>query len=156
MRNIQKLLILPLFCLSTLFATAQTVPVCNTTDTELINILGYWQSLDRDDSLENFIKPNPKIYFIISRDREGNYYLANVKEKDYRILSIQKVKNQTYLFTCIENKNNEESITEFDEYTFILKLEGYERAQLTDPESKFFKLGTATVEMIRLAGPKKQ
>ncbi|SLM17429.1 hypothetical protein SPIRO4BDMA_30066 [uncultured spirochete] len=59
-------------------------------------------------------------------------------------------------FTCIENKDNEESITEFDEYTFILKLEDYERAQLTDPESKFFKLGTETVEMMRLAGPKKQ
>jgi len=28
--------------------------------------------------------------------------------------------------------------------------------QLTDPESTFFKLGTETVEMMRLAGPKKQ
>ena len=156
MINIQKLLLLPLLCIPTLLTSAQTVTVCNTTDTGLIDILGYWQSLDRDDSVENFINPNPRIYFIISRDGEGNYYLANVKGKDYRILSIQKTKDQEYIFTCIENKDNEESITELSKYTLILKLEDYERAQLTDPESKFLKFGTETIEMMRLAGPKKQ
>ena len=136
-----------------LLAIAQTSISINSTSSNLLEILGYWQSIDRNYSTDNFINPNPKVYITISKDKEENYYLSKFQVEEYLIIKIIEEKDKEFILLLRNINEDGKRVIDSKIYLILLKIEEKNNGFIIDYAKELFGLDQEMVEMKRLIGP---
>ncbi len=134
-------------------AMAQTSISLNSGDNTLLDILGYWQSIDRNNSTDNFINPNQKVYFTISKDNEKNYFLNKFQIEDYLIMEIVEKQDKEFIFLLEDTIEDGETIIDSKIYKILFTIKEKNKGIIIDYERKLFGLDQEIIEIKRLAGP---